>query len=596
MAATRLNHARTLSVALALAFLALALAGGERAAVAQPGDDAPGSYIVVLRDGDDPAAFARGQALRPDHTYSHVFRGFAAELTSDEVRRLRADPRVRGLAPNRSVQLLGVGAAVPGVAPALPTGVDRIDAEFAPVIEDVPVAIIDSGIDLGRSEFNIVGALSFVEGNPSPQDGTGHGTHVAGIAGGTTMTSGFRGVAPRAPLWSLRAVDGLGNSNTATLIAPIDWLTANGSALGIKVANISLAFGGSDSGNCGVTGSTVVDPYHYAICQSVQAGIMYAVAAGNGGNSAGLLPAAYPEVIAVSNVHDNDGRGGALTPPDDDTFFGSSSYGSTVDIAAPGTAILSTVPVGGCSLCSSTGYAKHTGTSMSAPHVAGALAQYVARNPGVSTMGAPGVLAPAALDVIAAAKAQGGPCGFSGDPDGFAEPIVYVGVPDSDCGALPTPDGDGDGLPDGAETGVYNTNPADPDSDDDGCTDWQEVQGQELLGGRRDPNSAYDFTDVPAPAGPATGDDGKPILAGTAARNQAVSLADALVVLAYVGRTSTSPPYGQDNNADGLSDGPQLDRTPSADSSRLWRAGAPSGAVSLQDVLVILAQVGASCA
>jgi len=586
-------RARTLSAALAVTLVALVVAG-ERAAVAQPGDGAPGSYIVVLRDGEDPAAFAQGRALRPVHTYSRVFRGFAAELTSAEVRRLRADPRVRGVAPNRTVRVMGVGAVIPGEAAALPTGVDRIDAEHAPVIEDAPVAVVDSGIDLGRPEFNIAGALSFVAAEPSPQDSYGHGTHVAGIAVANTMGSGFRGVAPRAPLWSLKAIDASGESDLATLIAPIDWLTANAPSLGIRVANMSLGFGGTDSGNCGVTGDTVVDPYHYAICQSVQAGIIYVVSAGNGSNSAGLLPAAYPEVVAVSNVWDNDGRGGALTPPSDDTFLAGSSFGSTIDVAAPGL-ILSTVPVGSCVLCSSTGYGKLTGTSMSAPHVAGALAQYVSRNPSVSTVGGPGVLAQAALDLIAAAKAQASPCGFTGDPDASPEPMVYVGVPDSACGALAMPDADGDGLPDGVETGVYSTNPADPDSDDDGCTDWQEVQGHESSGGRRDPNSTYDFTDVPAPAGPATGADGKLILAATAARNRAVSLADVSVVLAYVGRTSANPAYAQDNNTDGLADGAQLDRTPSADPSRPWRAAAPSGAISLQDVSVTLVQVGHNC-
>jgi hypothetical protein len=115
------------------------------------------------------------------------------------------------------------------------------------------------------------------------------------------------------------------------------------------------------------------------------------------------------------------------------------------------------------------------------------------------------------------------------------------------------------------------------------------------LGGSRDPYSPHDFYDVPAPAGPAIGADGKLILPASAARNKAISLQDVGVVLAYVGRTSSNSAYTQDNNNDAISDGPQLDRTPSTVPGELWHSGPPNGAISLQDVGVALAQVGHSC-
>jgi hypothetical protein len=134
------------------------------------------------------------------------------------------------------------------------------------------------------------------------------------------------------------------------------------------------------------------------------------------------------------------------------------------------------------------------------------------------------------------------------------------------------------------------------DSDGDGCTDVEELGDTAGLGGDRDPSSPWDFFDVPAPAGTEPAADGRPTLTAGSVRNRAVSLQDVSVVLAYVGRLSSSPFYIQDNNGDGLADGQQLDRTPSTDPSKPWRSGAPNGAIALQDVSIVLAQVGHSCA
>jgi hypothetical protein len=133
------------------------------------------------------------------------------------------------------------------------------------------------------------------------------------------------------------------------------------------------------------------------------------------------------------------------------------------------------------------------------------------------------------------------------------------------------------------------------DTDGDGCLDAQELGGDWHSGGQRDRTLLFDVFDVPAPAGPAMGGDGRLILAYYASRNRAVSLQDVTVVLSYVGRTSGNPAYGQDNNYDGMSDGPQLDRRPSIIPGEPWHARSPDGAISLQDVAVALAQVGTNC-
>jgi hypothetical protein len=173
-------------------------------------------------------------------------------------------------------------------------------------------------------------------------------------------------------------------------------------------------------------------------------------------------------------------------------------------------------------------------------------------------------------------------------PDAYESlhPCLNVGINDAAI------DPEGDGLMVMSER-EFGGNPCMEDLD--GCHDLEEAGTNPVLGGQRDPFSPWDFFDVPAPAGPATGSDGKPIIAPSSARNRAISLQDVGVVLAYVGRTPLNPAYMQDNNADGIADGVQMDRTPSSTPGQPWRSGAPNDAVSLQDVAVALAQVGHHC-
>ncbi len=151
----------------------------------------------------------------------------------------------------------------------------------------------------------------------------------------------------------------------------------------VRVANMSLGGVGSPVKPCAET----TDPEHRAICRSTAAGIVYAVAAGNDGwdfdyAPAPDTPAAYPEVLTVSAMGDSDGRsGGAGAAPScrsgeaDDRYASFSNYAATSAgrghlLAAPGVCISSTARGGGTTTMS--------GTSMAAPHVAGALALCIA--------------------------------------------------------------------------------------------------------------------------------------------------------------------------------------------------------------------------
>jgi hypothetical protein len=159
------------------------------------------------------------------------------------------------------------------------------------------------------------------------------------------------------------------------------------------------------------------------------------------------------------------------------------------------------------------------------------------------------------------------------------------------------PDDDEDLLTDADEFDVYLTDPLDTDTDDDGCADSEEIPpgtGSSTPGanGGFNPNASYDFYDVPIPA------NNDPAPNGT--RNQAVNLQDVVGVLKYVGTADNGPSngkvdYDSDKNQDGREDGVDYDRSPSPAPNPPKDAGPPNGAVNLQDVVVVLNQVGLDC-
>ncbi|MDP9313515.1 MAG: S8 family serine peptidase, partial [Chloroflexota bacterium] len=245
----------------------------------------------------------------------------------------------------------------------------------------------------------------------SPADGNGHGTHVAGTVAALDNAVGVVGVAPGARLWGVKVLSDRGSGYKSWIIAGIDYVTANADS--IEVANMSLGGSGSDDGEpCEQT----TDSYKKAICNSVAAGVTYAVAAGNSSADASTaLPAAYDMVITVSALADFDGVTGGVGAPtcrtdEDDTLANFSNYGADVDIIAPGVCITSTWPT---ALIAS-GYNTISGTSMASPHVAGAAALYKANNP---------VATPA--DVQKALISVGN-VDWTGDKDNSKEPLLNV--------------------------------------------------------------------------------------------------------------------------------------------------------------------------
>ncbi|MCS1352545.1 S8 family serine peptidase [Mechercharimyces sp. CAU 1602] len=206
---------------------------------------------------------------------------------------------------------------------------------------DVVVAVVDTGVQDDHQDLSqqVSQGYDFVDDDRNAYDEQGHGTHVAGtIAATTNNGKGVAGVAPDVSIMAVRVLDSNGSGYNDWVASGIEYAASNGADV------INLSLGGSRSSQ------VVKDAVEFAWAQ----GAVVIAAAGNSNTSSPSYPAYYEESIAVAAVDSGDRKA---------SF---SNYGDWVDIAAPGVDIIST-QLGG-------GYVKYSGTSMAAPHTAGAAA------------------------------------------------------------------------------------------------------------------------------------------------------------------------------------------------------------------------------
>lgn len=233
------------------------------------------------------------------------------------------------------------------------TGVDYTHPDLAANMWFNPGEIAGNGLDDNGSGFiDDVHGYDFVNNRGSPMDDHNHGTHCAGtIAAVGDNALGITGVAWEARIMALKFLDSRGSGVLSDAVRAIDYAIAHGAHI------INASFGGPG----------FAPALEEAIARAGEAGILFVAAAGNSSNDNAvtpMYPAAYdlPNLIAVAATNHLDERA---------PF---SNYGqTTVHLGAPGQAIFSTVR--------NAGYQNMSGTSMAAPHVAGAAALLLARNP-----------------------------------------------------------------------------------------------------------------------------------------------------------------------------------------------------------------------
>ena len=322
-------------------------------AVASPG--LQDRYIVVFRDDVVDPSGLTDQLVRPfggtvHFRYAYAIKGFAATLPAAAIAALQRNPAVSFIEPDGIVTASGSGTD----NTVSSWGLDRIDQRDLPLSGSyewthdgagVRVYIIDTGIRTTHNEFGgraSVGA-DFIGDGQNGNDCHGHGTHVAGTVGG-----GEYGIARATSLVAVRVLNCAGSGSNAGVIAGVDWVRNN--AVKPAVANMSLGGGPSAS-------------LDLAVNNAVNAGVVFAVAAGNSNaNACNYSPAAAAAALTVGATEINDVRASY------------SNFGSCVDLFAPGSNITSA--------WNTTNTATNTisGTSMASPHVAGVAALYLSAN------------------------------------------------------------------------------------------------------------------------------------------------------------------------------------------------------------------------
>ncbi len=457
-------------------------------------------YIVLFEDGVSDVrglanAMARRNGLTLKHTYTSALKGFAAGMPAPVAEALARDPSVAYVEQDLYAHAVEMVTGVARIGADVNVYANMDGTDDPDVVNgqrvDVDVAVIDSGIyphaDLNVYRFyNCIGGCSGSGSAANAIDDNGHGTHVSGTIGaldnGVDLSSGgiayeVAGVAPGARLWGFKVLDANGGGSFADVIAGIDLVTAHADE--IEVANMSLS------------GIGFLQSLQSAIEASVDAGVVYVVAASNDAadvygkngnldtaatckglfcrNADDYIPSAYTAAMTVSALGDFDGVAGGLTSrtlafttcthTGDDVMACFSNYsqsvaagnpvtspGAAIDVAGPGMDILSTYPGG---------YTWINGTSMASPHVAGAVALYIAEYGRATNAAGVHAIRQALID-NAEPQTDWGPADTK-DPDSNPEGLVYVGDANAAPGVSITSPTDGTTFDTGAMVGFTGT-------------------------------------------------------------------------------------------------------------------------------------------
>jgi type VII secretion-associated serine protease mycosin len=287
------------------------------------------------------------------------------QLSSQQVMQtLKADPVVEYAEPNvtfrtrfvvndpRSADQKGLGMIGMGKAWDITLGDPR-----------VVIAVVDTGIDMTHPDLRdkLVPGFNVLSPGQPPQDDNGHGTHASGIAAAATDNrTGIAGTAPRCRIMPIKALNSEGGGDGFSVATGVVWAVDNGAHI------INLSLGGE------APQETLERAIKYALARNVSV----IVAMGNESTNALRYPASYPGVIAVGSVDQTR------------NLSNFSNYGKWMSVVAPGSQILSTMPMQSVYMTSAEGYMNEydfmDGTSMAAPMVAGVVALMKSRHPNLT--------------------------------------------------------------------------------------------------------------------------------------------------------------------------------------------------------------------
>ena len=341
-------------------------------------------YLVWLRETQNGEM--EEVAARNGVSAARIFRsgrkGFTirGRMPETALRRLRDDEEVEEIEADIKVQ---------ASAQTVPWSVKRLgvpNVGGGSIVSGVDIFVLDTGVQVGHPDINLVESLSFVLTETEVDDLNGHGTLVAGCAAAKDNDTHVVGVAPGARVHSYKVLDHEGSGYLSDIIAAIQqviqWRQNNTQTP--AVINLSLG---------GYSGTTTYNSLDLSVLSAVRDhNLPCVVAAGNDAYNAWYFtPSHVREALTVGAYNVNN------------QFSSFSNYGSVVDLLAPGENVLTTALGSGTTTAS--------GTSFSCPYTAGALARYLQRNPTVTA-----ITAMANLKTISKQTYNGGNPDITGVP------------------------------------------------------------------------------------------------------------------------------------------------------------------------------------